>query len=294
MGGNPELRNDGQGHHGHILSLVVKSRPSPCNGTGRENDGQERLAIVGDLMRSISVIRHEPNHNYLEEVARDYNPNWTTAVEMLTNNVYIGAENFHNLFLLRRNHSADSEERRSRLDTTGLFHLGEMPNKFLSGGLIMPGDMGGGSGGRSPSGSSLVASPITVGSQTLYATVDGTIGTVLGLDVANATFFSAVEKSMARVIPPVADLKHNEYRCFQDGSTSKPSRGFIDGDLVEEFLELDRTTMEKVVHDMEQNGKWYVDDLGWDNGRRVNQSINKSQLMVDNVLAAVEEMSMMH
>jgi CPSF A subunit region len=45
---------------------------------------QEMLAIVGDLMRSISLVQYYPQHGTLEEVARDFNANWTTAVEMLT------------------------------------------------------------------------------------------------------------------------------------------------------------------------------------------------------------------
>ena len=45
---------------------------------------QEMLAIVGDLMRSISLVQYYPQHGTLEEVARDFNANWTTAIEMLT------------------------------------------------------------------------------------------------------------------------------------------------------------------------------------------------------------------
>ena len=40
----------GQGHHGHILSLAVQSRLSS------DPNPKERLAIVGDLMRSIAVL----------------------------------------------------------------------------------------------------------------------------------------------------------------------------------------------------------------------------------------------
>jgi len=75
------------------------------------------LAIVGDLMRSVSLVQCYPEHQTLEEVARDFNTNWTVAVEMLNDNVYVGAENWNNLFYLRRNTAAASEEVRCRLDT---------------------------------------------------------------------------------------------------------------------------------------------------------------------------------
>ena len=34
----------------------------------------------------------------MEEIARDFNPNWMTAVEILDDETFIGAENHFNLF----------------------------------------------------------------------------------------------------------------------------------------------------------------------------------------------------
>jgi len=34
----------------------------------------------------------------MEEIARDFNPNWMTAVEILDDDTFIGAENHFNLF----------------------------------------------------------------------------------------------------------------------------------------------------------------------------------------------------
>mmetsp|Transcript_3089 Transcript_3089/g.4239 ORF Transcript_3089/g.4239 Transcript_3089/m.4239 type:complete len:819 (+) Transcript_3089:274-2730(+) len=348
----PELKFVGAGHHGHILSLFVKSLASP-NETGNNANAtslsssqmqqqQPQLAIVGDIMRSVSVVEYHPHHQTLEEVARDYNANWTTAIEMLSTDLYLGGENWNNLFVLRRNSSATSEEIRCRLDTVGEFHLGEMPNKFMSGSLIMPSSSssvgaGGGGGGSASnsSGSSLPLSPsgknsmgpssgprnsstskktsIMIGSETLYATVDGSIGSVLGLDRASLAFFSTLERSMTRIIRPVGDLSHAEYRAFEAERRLHPSRGFVDGDLVESFLDLDRESMEKVVRDMNEDGRWDVDDNvggpGVDNAASggTNEEENEEDLgssgggggqdrllSVDDVLAMVEEISMLH
>lgn len=39
----------------------------------------------------------------MQEIARDYNANWMTAVEMINDDVYIGGEGDCNIFTLRRN-----------------------------------------------------------------------------------------------------------------------------------------------------------------------------------------------
>ncbi|KAL3805655.1 hypothetical protein HJC23_005899 [Cyclotella cryptica] len=138
-----ELTIVGAGHHGHMLSLclssLANSSDTVSSGVGRQ---PKQLAIVGDLMRSISLVEYLPKHNVIEELARDYNANFCTAIEMLTSAIYLGSESFNNLFILRHNANASSEEARVRLDTVGEYHLGEMPNKFMGGSLIMPNQQG--------------------------------------------------------------------------------------------------------------------------------------------------------
>jgi CPSF A subunit region len=36
--------------------------------------------VVGDMMKSISVYVYKPMENVIEEIAKDYNPNWMNTV----------------------------------------------------------------------------------------------------------------------------------------------------------------------------------------------------------------------
>ena len=284
---------------------------------------KEMLAIVGDLMRSISLVQYFPQYETLEEVARDFNVNWTSAVTMLTDDVYLGSENWNNLFVLRRNARAQSEEVRCRLDTVGEFHFGEMCNKFLSGSLVMPStstNMTKTSINRkrrrnlaSPKKMSSKAKPdissstrpkrpvVVIGSQTLFGTVDGTLGVILGLDNATASFFSCLEKAMEHVIVPIGNFSHQHFRSFRIEDKCHPCHGFVDGDLVESFLDFDLSTMEKVVKQMNKDGSWTIScsksQLQPKNFEDASIDISddqRPQLCVDDVLAVIEEMTMLH
>lgn len=370
--GGIKLSFVGIGHHGHILTLFVKSQATRTptlaasavvGGTGGESKvsassapcrttipmdvddsgekkaaaGPEKdmLAIVGDLMRSISVVQYYPQHETLEEIARDFNTNWTTAVEMLTDDVYLGAENWNNLFVLRRNTKSQSEEIRCRLDTIGEFHLGEMCNKFMKGSLVMPHSSSSGSSNArkalrrgsvatptkkkandaissSPfkpgqaSGGRIRRPPVVIGSQTLFGTVEGTLGCILGLDARTAAFFSCIERAMTQVIRPVGDFSHQQFRAFDAERRVHPAHGFVDGDLVESLLDLDRSTMEAVVHEMNRDGSWEVDRGAIATGvGREGSPEDKTEtpdadifdhpdLVVEDVVAMVEEMAMLH
>jgi DNA damage-binding protein 1 len=337
----------GLGHFGHILSLFVKSRVrTPFQGSTSSNSGstatlatidaasskgtavvdepEEMLAIVGDLMRSISLVQYYPEHQTLEEIARDFNSNWTCALEMLNDNVYLGSENWHNLFCLRRNTSSASEEIRCRLETIGEYHLGEMCNKFMAGSLVMPVSTNSGTSNRRPvrrevspqkkpagnEGSPTKAAAsrsrrpvVSTGSQTLFATVDGTIGVIMGLDARTTAFFSTLERAMAKVIRHVGDFGHAQYRACHAERRIQPAHGFVDGDLVESFLDLDRRAMEAIVTEMNRDGNWDLDDSivrNRDDPTEQDEAVSSDrkdqeyELSVDDILAMVEEMTMLH
>ena len=339
--GKLKLSTVGVGHHGHILSLFVSSRApkslvQPTAPAGVEamntdtNEGKQKsqetkqqLAIVGDLMRSISLVQHFPEHNTLEEVARDFNANWTTAVSMLTNDVYLGGENWNNLFVLRRNTKASSDEVRCRLDTVGEFHLGEMVNKFMSGSLVMPTNNHESSSSSSasrhrrrtltsPLKGDRTASPkgstgnvnrsrrplLTIGSQTLFGTTEGTLGAILGLDGATTALFSCLERAMQKVIKPIGNFSHQRFRAFNAEQRHHPSHGFVDGDFVEYFLDLDKASMEEVVKEMNIAGDWEADVSTQAAGGADNDAMEEEgyrpELLLDDVLALVEEMTMLH
>ena len=93
--------------------------------------------IVGDVMRSISLLYYNDLDNKLEEIARDYLPKWITAIEFIDDENFIEADHYYNLFTLQRQISADCDESRTRLETVGKFHIGDQINVLKSGNLFL-------------------------------------------------------------------------------------------------------------------------------------------------------------
>lgn len=301
-----------------MISLVVKSLVSSDRSLQKRHE-KKQLAIVGDLMRSIALVEYYPKHQVIEELARDYNSNFVTEIAMLTNNIYMGSESHNNLFVLRYNPNATTEQARVRLDTVGQYHLGESVNKMMGGSLVMPSSSSTRSAGTGSSGK--VASDktsfegsrkidITIGSQTLYGTVDGSIGSVLGLGGKTFAFLSSLQRAMDAIVRPVGDLSHAQYRAWQQEQKKHGACGFIDGDWIETFLDLGRATMDRVVKEMNNDPRWNIADEGkgftsqndnqqnlmdTDEGMGPNASASNARtLSVEDVLAAVEELSMLH
>jgi hypothetical protein len=153
---------------------------------------------------------------------------------------------------------------------------------------------------------------IVISSQTLYGTVDGTIGSVLGLCGKTYAFLAALQHAMDAIIKPVGDLSHAHYRAWRGDETRHGTCGFVDGDWIKKFLNLDRPTVDRVFGEMNANPRWSTCDDGKGFGARdnVRQTLIDTDkgmgadppslasdvctLSVEDVLGSIEELSMLH
>lgn len=177
---------------------------------------------------------HQHEEGAIEERARDYNANWMTAVEILDDDVYLGAENNFNLFTVRRNSDAATDEERGHLEVVGEFHLGEFVNRFRPGSLVM----------RLPD--SEAAHIPTV----IFGTVNGVIGVVASLPHDQFLFLEKLQACLVKVIKGVGGLSHEQWRSFNNEKKTAEARNFLDGDLIESFLDLPRARMDQISHAM--------------------------------------------
>ena len=224
-------------HGGHVLALYVAVRGD--------------YVAVGDLMRSISLLAWRPESSTLESVARDYHTNWMTAVDALDDDTYIGAENSYNLFVARRNAGAASDEDRSRLDIVGEWHAGEFVNRFVHGSLVMrsPETGGGAADASAPASAPPAGRPRTL----LFGAISGVVGVAASLTPPQFAFFDRLQTVLRRHVRGVGGFDHAAWRAFaNERAAAVPARGFVDGDLVEQFLDLPPDVAAAVAADFGQ------------------------------------------
>jgi len=86
----------------------------------------------------------------------------------------------------------------------------------------------------------------------LFVTGNGVIGVLASLPKDAYDFAERLQTSMNKHIQGVGGLKHAEWRSFRHmlRGKSDPSRNFVDGDLVESFLDLKVEQADVVAADM--------------------------------------------
>ncbi|RXN08804.1 DNA damage-binding 1 [Labeo rohita] len=188
-----ELRTECN-HYNNIMALYLKTKGD--------------FILVGDLMRSVLLLAYKPMEGSFEEIARDFNPNWMSAVEILDDDNFLGAENAFNLFVCQKDSAATTDEERQHLQEVGLFHLGEFVNVFSHGSLVLQ---------------NLGESSTPTQGSVLFGTVNGMIGLVTSLSEGWYSLLLDLQNRLNKVIKSVGKIEHSLYpsATIDDGSGMK-------------------------------------------------------------------------
>eukprot|EP01038_Epipyxis_sp_PR26KG_P006417 gene6417-8834_t len=310
---SPELQNE-CGHHGHITALYLKAHGD--------------FLLVGDVMRSVTLLQYRAAESILEEVARDFNANYMRAIEIIDNgDNMLGSDDFGNIFVLRRQTDAANDEERLKLEGKAEFYMDEYINVFRKGSIC-----------NQPSyeieaissNSNAITNSVTgnhistfvsildnnyssvtgfpIGSNSiLYGTITGSIGNIISLNEDSYRFFHAIERSMRNRTLAIGDPNHFEWRSFQNSLRTSPQRNMIDGDLVEMLLELDKEEWNSIAKEVNDELNNYLITMN----AKVNGSDNniigtaenafagllaqdKVSLSVEDIIRRVEDIARLH
>lgn len=124
--------------------------------------------------------------------------NWTTAVEILDEDTFLGAETNMNLYVCKRDASA-CDEVRPHMNEVAQFHLGEMVNVITKGSLVMsqPGDM-----------------HLPLNMSFLYGAVHGTVGVIVPIKQELYQLLNDVQNNLSKIIKSVGRIEHSFWRTF--------------------------------------------------------------------------------
>ncbi|KAI4468317.1 dna repair/rna processing cpsf family [Holotrichia oblita] len=236
-------------HFNHIIALYAKTKGD--------------FVLVGDLMRSMTLLQYKTMEGNFEEIARDYNPNWITAIEILDDDVFLGAENSYNIIVCQKDSAATTDEERSQMQEVGQFHVGDMINVFRHGSLVMQ---------------NLGETSTPTSGCVLFGTVGGAIGLVTQIPADFYEFLFELQNRLASVIKSVGKIDHSYWRSFHTDIKTEDCEGFIDGDLIESFLDLSAEKMKEVAEGLQIVGEGGM----------------KQECTVDDLVKMVEDLTRIH
>ncbi|OLN98037.1 DNA damage-binding protein 1a [Colletotrichum chlorophyti] len=196
---------------------------------------------IADLMQSMTLVEFIPsqdgNKAKLIERARHFQYIWATSVCHLEGHSWLEADAQGNLMVLRRNPEAPTEHDRKQMEVISDFHLGEQVNKIrpLN---ITPNEN----------------DPIVP--KAFLATVEGSLYVFADIKSEYQSLLLQFQERLAEVVrtlgqdenEPGVGLSFMSWRGFRNAkrAAEAPFR-FVDGELIERFLDLDESKQEVVV-----------------------------------------------
>lgn len=130
---------------------------------------------------------------------------------------------------------ANPDDDRQQMQEVGQFHLGDMVNVFRHGSLVMQ---------------NLGESSTPTQGCVLFGTVSGAIGLVTQIPFTFYEFLKNLQDRLTSVIKSVGKIEHNFWRSFNTELKIEECEGFIDGDLIESFLDLSPDKMAEVASNL--------------------------------------------
>jgi len=199
-----------------------------------------RIAIA-DLMKSVSVIEYNSATNTLTELARHFQTAWATAVALVDENTYLEADAEGNLMVLSQDVTSEMKEDRRRLRITSEMLLGEMVNRIRP---IITSDAG------SPTSDAALVTP-----RAFLATVEGSIYLFATIAPTMQNLLMELQRAIAKYVQSPGHVPFMKYRAFRSTvrEEEEPMR-FVDGELVERFLDVSESVQQDIVAEMKVGG----------------------------------------
>lgn len=197
------------GESSQIFRLTPKSQ-SHLNTLYLDAAKDKDILLAGDLFKSMSVLKMQ--NQKLESVAADGSAAWMTAVLIMAETIFLGADQGYNVMTLLQDPAS------TLLHCAGQFRVGDMINRFC---------------------------PTSDG--VLFGTVSGAIGAILPLDEVVYQMLAQLQETLRVAYPDLGVFEHAAWRAFDSGIRRGDAVGFIDGDLVRRFLDLPLDEKKKVV-----------------------------------------------
>ncbi|KAL9610807.1 MAG: hypothetical protein Q9167_004507 [Letrouitia subvulpina] len=198
------------------------------------------LIAIADLMKSITIVQYTRGtagtSDELKEVARHFQTAWSTAVAYVDDHTWLVSEAEGNFMILQHNVSGVTAEDRRRLERVGEIRLGEMVNRIRTIDV-------------EPSSSA------TVIPRAFLGTVDGSIYLFALIVPSKQNLLMRLQQAIAARVQSPGLVPFNRYRAFKSSvrEEEEPFR-FVDGELVEKFVDCPAIVQEKICEDMVSEG----------------------------------------
>ena len=199
---------------------------------------------ICDIYKTIILYRYDIINDKLKEISRDNNPTWVFSILQLQKNILYMTDIDNNIITLKKLYKIKNEKEKIKLIQVSNFNLGEritsliqteIHNKNLSQ-LTYYKDtediINDGTENKIENNDDNVKI-------TFFGTMEGTVGYIIPLNKHVYEFLFFLQEILIKKTNKIESFNYKLWRSSKDGYNVIESKGFLEGDIIKEFLNYD-------------------------------------------------------
>ena len=203
------------------------------------------------LYRSIILFSYDVNNDKLTELCRDYCLTWVYGISQFKNNLLYISDIDGNIITLEKNNHPKSDQEMFKFERRAYFNFGERINSLESTtiknkklflissennkyDIINDKDTFEDKFNQSNN----TEDELKV---TYFGTMEGSVGIIISLNKDIFNFLNELQKLIIKKEYNYGNFNYQKWRSYKDGFDLKESKGFIEGKIIEDFLNFDET-----------------------------------------------------
>jgi len=209
--------------------------------------------IISDLYRSIVLYSYDINNDKLTEICRDYNLTWVYSISQYKNNLLYISDIDGNIISLEKNIHPKSDQENFKFERRAYFNLSERINSMVMTSVknqklfLLSPDNNNYSIIESENLEDNIPEDVNV---TYYGTMEGSVGIIIAIKKEVFDFLKALENEIIKRTNNFGNFDYEKWRSFKDGFNIKKSVGFVEGNIVEDFLNYDDSLKMSIINEM--------------------------------------------
>ena len=204
--------------------------------------------VISDLIRSIGIYSYNVIENKLFEICRDYNNTWAYCSSQLNYNTIYLTDIEGNIVSLKKNNKAIKENDEIKLERIAYYNYGERINSMIVT-KIKNKDLFKLSYNNDNDINKNYEVKII-----FFSTLEGSIGQIIQINEEIFDFLKALQSLLIKNQPNYGGFNYNKYKNYNNGIINMESKGFIEGDIFEKFLNNDEVYKKRILKQL--NYSW--------------------------------------
>ena len=214
----------------------------------------EQYIIISDIGRSIGIYCFSLDDYKFSELYRDNSHTWAYSNIQVSDDTFYITDIEGNIISLRKNTLTKEENDPLKLEKIAYYNFGERINSMILT-KIKNKDLFYLSNENNDYDSDDKVNII------FFVTLEGSLGQIIQINKEVYLFLEALQNFLLKKSENIGGFNYDNWKKFRNGMNKNESKGFIEGDLIENFLNNDEIYKKQILKDLNYNWNKQYDEI---------------------------------